>query len=405
MTHNRIAKAVAVVTTTLAIITAAASAAAAQGETTGSVFVDVNGNGVRDAGERGVAGVAVSNQDAVTTTDAAGRFHLPRGGAGIVFITVPDGYRSLGMFWRVAADSSRPFTFALAPAPRARQFTFVHASDTHIAPASADRTRRLGALVDSLAPAFLIVTGDLVRDALRVGEAEATSYYDLFVRETSAFHTPLWTVPGNHENFGIERDKSHVSATHPLYGRGMYHKYLGPDYYSFNYGGVHFVGLNTADIEDQWYYGHVDSLQLAWLERDLAVVPATTPVVSFDHIPFVSTVEGFNGYMDGGPAPSLITVRGKTVYRHTVSNAGDVLAVLRKRRHVLALGGHFHAAEKVVYEIEGVRTRFNLAAAIVAPTNSNGLHWPSGVTLYTVRDGVIDDGKFVPLGLPERVTP
>src|SRR5437764_1052938 len=129
----------------------------------------------------------------------------------------------------------------------------------------------------------------------------------------AAARTPLCTGPGNHENFGIERDRSHVSATHPLYGRGMYHKYLGPDYYSFNYGGVHFVGLNTADIEDQWYYGHVDSLQLAWLERDLALVPAAMPVVTFDHIPFVSTIEGLNGYMESPPAPSLITVRGKTV--------------------------------------------------------------------------------------------
>ena len=394
----------AVATATL-LLAAPEPRISAQGPTTGTVFIDANGNGIHDANERGVAGVAVSNQDAVTTTDASGRFHLPRGGAGIVFISVPDGYRSLGKFWRAVADSTVPLDFPLASTPRARQFRFVHASDTHIAPTSVDRTRRLGALVDSLAPAFLIVTGDLVRDALRVGEAEATSYYELFVRETSAFRTPLWPVPGNHENFGIERDKSHVSTTHPLYGRGMYHKYLGPDYYSFNYGGVHFVALNTADIEDQWYYGHVDSLQLAWLDRDLAVVPMSMPVVSFDHIPFVSTIEGFNGYMDGGPAPSLITVRGKPVYRHTVSNAGDVLAVLRKRHHVLALGGHFHAAEKVVYEIDGVRTRFNLAAAIVAPTNSNGLRWPSGVTLYTVRDGVIDEGTFIPLGIPDRITP
>ena len=404
MSRKPIARTLAVAIALCALI-ASATRAAAQRETTGTVFVDANGNGIHDPGERGVAGVAVSNQDAVTTTDASGRFHLPRGGAGIVFISVPDGYRSLGSFWRAVGDTAPQLAFALAPAPRAREFRFVHASDTHIAPASVDRTRRLGALVDSLAPAFLIVTGDLVRDALRVGDSEATSYYELFVRETSAFRTPLWTVPGNHENFGIERDKSHVSATHPLYGRGMYHKYLGPDYYSFNYGGVHFVGLNTADIEDQSYYGHVDSLQLAWLERDLAVVPATMPVVSFDHIPFVSTIEGFNGYMDGGLAPSPISVRGKTVYRHTVYNAGDVLAVLRKRRLVLALGGHFHAAEKVVYDIDGIRTRFNLAAAIVGPTNSNGLRWPSGVMLYTVRDGIIDDGTFIPLGMPDRVTP
>ena len=86
-------------------------------------------------------------------------------------------------------------------------------------------------------------------------------------------NNPVFAVPGNHENFGIERDTSHVSATHPLYGRRMYRHFLGPDYYSFTRGGVHFVGLNTVDIDDQHYYGHVDSLQLAWLARDLALVP------------------------------------------------------------------------------------------------------------------------------------
>ena len=387
-----------------ALLALALSAASAQ-QITGSVYVDANGNGKRDSDERGVPGVAVSNQDTVVTTDASGAFRIPRGVSNIVFVSVPDGYRPHGAFWRATSDSATSISFALTTTGRVREFSFVHASDTHISPVSADRTRRLGSLVDSLSPAFLIITGDLVRDALRVGEPEATSYYELFAHETSAFRTPVWTVPGNHENFGIERDKSHVSATNRLYGRGMYHKYFGPDYYSFNYGGIHFIGLNTADIEDQWYYGHVDSLQLAWLQRDLALVPQTMPVVTFDHIPFVSTIEGLNGYMDGPPAPSLITVRGKTVYRHTVSNAGDVLAVLRKRNHVLALGGHFHAAEKVVYEIEGQRTRFNLAAAIIGPTNSQGLRFPSGVTLYTVRDGVIDEGKFIPLGFAERVTP
>ena len=55
---------------------------------------------------------------------------------------------------------------------------------------------------------------------------------------------------------------------------------------------MHFVGLNTVDIDDQHYYGHVDSLQLAWLERDLALVPPAMPVVTFDHIPFFTTFEG-----------------------------------------------------------------------------------------------------------------
>jgi hypothetical protein len=383
----------------VALLAVAGGAGAQTTEVRGVVYADVNGNGIRDKGEAGLAGVAVSNQEFIVVTDAAGAFHIAAGRSGVVFVSVPDGYRSVGRFWRSAGESS--IAFALAPTPRVRDFTFVHTSDTHIAPAVAARTRRMLALVDSLAPSFLIITGDLVRDALRVSEKEATGYYDLFVRETSPFRTPLWTVPGNHENFGIERDTSHVSAANPLYGRAMYHHYFGPDYYSFTQGGVHFVGLNTVDIDDQSYYGHVDSTQLAWLARDLALVPKDMPVVTFDHIPFFSTWEGLGGYRGDPPAPSLITVNGKTAYRHTVSNAFDVLSVLRTRRHVLALGGHIHAVEHITYEMDGQRTRFNQTAAIVAPTTAGGFHFPSGITLYRVHDGTIDDGRFIPLGIPD----
>ncbi len=364
-------------------------------EITGTVFVDTNGNGARDAGEAGLANVAVSNQDVVTVTDVKGAFRLPSPGTGVVFVSTPDGYASVGNFWRSA--NAAAIDFPLVRLPRAAELTFVHASDTHIAPASVARTRRLRAVADSLHPNFLLVTGDLVRGALRVPEAEARGYYDLFMRERAAFKTPMFTVPGNHEMFGIERDTSHVSESHPLYGRKMYHHYLGPDYYSFTRGGVHFVGLNTVDIDDQRYYGHVDSLQLAWLERDLALIPATMPVVTFDHIPFFTTFDQMKGYDDRSVAPSLITVRGKTVYRHTVSNAGDALALLRKRRHVLALGGHMHATERIEYEVAGVKTRFNQNSATIGGPRSAGLEFVSGVTLYRAKNGVIDAGRFIPL--------
>jgi hypothetical protein len=239
-----------------------------------------------------------------------------------------------------------------------------------------------------------------VRDALRVPEAEARSYYDLFMEELGQFVTPAWTVPGNHEIFGIEQHRSGVAASHPLFGRKMYHHYLGPDYYSFTYGGVHFIGLNTIDNDGPSYYGHIDSLQLAWLERDLARIPATMPVVTFNHIPMVSSMEGFGGYTDQPPAPTLITVRGKTVFRHLVSNAADVLAVLRARPHVLALGAHVHAGEKIALEIGGVRTRFEQSPAVIGASRVGPLTFQSGFTLYTVRKGTIDGGQFVPLVTP-----
>jgi hypothetical protein len=381
--------------TRLAIL---AIATTAQAQTlTGVVFVDRNGNGVRDAREPGIAGVAVSDQETVVLTRADGTYSLPAGrGHGIVFVSIPSGYRSVGNFWRRATD---PQQFALAESrgQRAGSFTFIHSSDTHISEQSAPRTRRLRALTDSLRPDFLLITGDLVRDALRVGEVEARGYYDLFMREKGAFSLPVYTTPGNHENFGIETARSGVSPTHPLFAKAMYRSYLGPDYYSFNHGGVHFVALNTADVRGEDYYGHVDSLQLAWLERDLAQVPASTPVVTFNHIPFFSTSELMMGYHPEWPAPSLIRIGNKEVFRHTVSNADTALDVLARRRHVLALGGHVHMRELMQYEWLGAPRRFENAAAVVAPTQFGSRVFPSGITLYRVRAGVIDEGTFVRL--------
>ena len=50
---------------------------AAQPLATGVVFNDVNRNGVRDPGERGLRNVLVSNQIEVVKTDRDGRWELP----------------------------------------------------------------------------------------------------------------------------------------------------------------------------------------------------------------------------------------------------------------------------------------------------------------------------------------
>jgi hypothetical protein len=129
------------------------------------------------------------------------------------------------------------------------------------------------------------------------------------------------------------------------------------------------------------------------------MVPPAMPVVTFDHIPFFSSFEALGGYTADPPAPTLITVNGETTFRHTVSNAKAVLAVLRQRPYPLALGGHIHASEQIVYGVDGAETRFNQTAAIVGPNAGAGMRFTSGFTVYTVRDGVIDKGRFVPLGM------
>jgi hypothetical protein len=61
----------------------------------------------------------------------------------------------------------------------------------------------------------------------------------------------------------------------------------------------------------------------------------------------------------------------------------------------VALGGHFHTRESIRYQ-STVRTRFEQAAAVVGPTD-NVVPAISGITLYRVKNGVVDDGEFIPL--------
>jgi predicted MPP superfamily phosphohydrolase len=363
----------------------------------GTIFVDRNGNGVREPGEMGLPGVAVSDQVSVTASDNDGRFTIDAAGFGVVFVTQPNGYAVRGPFWR-RVEAGRELAFAMTPLRTLNTFTFVHASDTHISPESAPRVRRLKALVDSLRPAFLLISGDLVRDALRTPESEARGYYDLLQRELAAFTVPVYTVPGNHEIFGIERHRSLVSPTHSLYGRRFYRSVLGPDYYSFQYGGVHFMGLNTVDYEDLWYYGRVDSLQLAWMQRDVARLQTATPIVTFNHIPFVSAAQIIDGYDDESVAPTIIKLRGRPpTYRHTVQNMADVLNILGNRLEI-ALGGHMHRREFLRYETAIGTQRFAQTAAVVGPVRGEGrMGIRSGITLYRVTDRRVDDGTFIPL--------
>jgi len=58
----------------------------------GIVFEDINGNGVQDEGESGIAGVRVSNGDDVVQTQANGFYELKIDEEAIIFISKPRGY-------------------------------------------------------------------------------------------------------------------------------------------------------------------------------------------------------------------------------------------------------------------------------------------------------------------------
>jgi hypothetical protein len=373
-------------------------AAAQPPEARGVVYLDADGDGVRDPGERGIAGVAVSDQIAVTSTDADGSYLLPGGAGEFVFVSLPRGHRAVNGFWRRRATAAS-IDFGLQTTTDDDSFAFIHASDSHTDPQSAPRLTRVREIASARKAAFVLVTGDLARTVYQASEADARRDYQLYQREVGAFTMPVWSVPGNHDHFAIERATGEAAPHHPLRGRALVRSFLGPSYYSFNSGAIHFVALDTVSVAGTTYYGNVDPGQLVWLERDLALVPPETTVVTFNHIPFFSAGALLDGLIEAPASRSIVEINGRTVFRHVVTNAADVLRVLRTRRHVLALGGHVHLRERIAFEVDGVQTRFEQASAIVGPRpNANqSLTFRSGVTVYRVNGRGIDEGEFVPL--------
>jgi predicted MPP superfamily phosphohydrolase len=357
----------------------------------GYVFDDINQNGIKDNNEEGIKNVSVSNQVDVVVTGADGFYKTNTPGYGIIFISMPDGYTAKTFWQKINTTVNFPLTKTKAVS----SFSFLQASDTHISENSVERMDKLRAAVDSVKPDVILITGDLVKDALRVPEKEATGYYNLFQQEIQKIKQPVWLVPGNHEIFGIERHLSLVSSKHPLYGRNMYRSFFGPDYYSFNYGGVHFIALNSLDYEDLFYYGHIDSTQIEWLKKDVAMLSPSTPVVTFQHVPFYSGGLSISPYEADGLGRTLEKEKGVLQFRHTVSNAQEVLAILKNHNYPLALAGHYHYQQK--FSLQGVQTRFEQTAAVIGPSEEGVLKMPSGVTLYHVTNGVIDEGKFIGL--------
>jgi UDP-2,3-diacylglucosamine pyrophosphatase LpxH len=370
----------------------------AQQAVNGYVFIDKNNNGIKDANEPGIAGVSVSDQASVVKTNADGSYQINNvKGFGFVMISVPNGYKA-EIFWkRIADNKNAGIDFPLIKTNEVQEFSFIHASDTHVSPQSVDRMEKLRQVIQQTKPDLVLVTGDLVKDALRVTEKEATTFFELYKDEIKKITVPVWSAPGNHDNFGIERQLSLVSKQNPLYGKEMFHHYLGPNYYSFNYGGVHFIALDDVDFEDTWYFGHIDSTQFNWLKQDLANVQSSTPVITFAHIPFFSGGLSMTEFEPYGPARTIEVENGKQQFRHIVSNAHEVLALFKDHNYPLNLTGHYHFRQAFWYEGMGQKTRFEQTAAVVNDSEEGDIKLPSGVTLYTVKNGVISEGKFIKL--------
>ena len=216
-------------------------------------------------------------------------------------------------------------------------FSFAFLTDIHLQP---ERNAPAGFrqaidTVNMLDPDFVITGGDQIMDALGQKESRADSLYDMYAEMTELFNMPVYNTMGNHEVFGIYK-QSGVDRAHPLFGEKMFEERMGERYYAFDHKGWRFYILDSVDEREDHsgYYGHVDSLQIAWLKEDLANVDPSTPIVISVHIPFITIQTQLLSGSTAANAEGLV-----------ITNSKEVLSQFDEHNLKLVLQGHLHFLE------------------------------------------------------------
>ena len=264
----------------------------------GVVFHDTNGDGKRDVGDRPISDVKVSNGLDIVRTDAEGRYELPLGDEGQVFVIKPAGYRTrlgpnqLPLFYYLHRPQGSPMLrFAgvqpTGPLPQSIDFPLTEQAEPELFRVIlfGDTQPRNLLEVDYIAhdviadirknsASFGVTLGDIAFDDLNV--------FEPLSQVVGLIGIPWYNVFGNHD--------ANVDATSRRYLNETYERHFGPSYYSFDYGKVHFVVMDNIEYapspEGKYgFKGGFGSEQLEFLKRDLQLIPADQMVVMMMHVP------------------------------------------------------------------------------------------------------------------------
>ena len=195
----------------------------------------------------GAQGVAVTDGFSVVKTDAQGGYVLlPDPRAVFIYITRPAGFDVRG-HWYKPLDGK--VDFALKPAAdNEREYIFVHVTDTHVS----GNARSIAGLwrfvkeVNALTPKprFVVNSGDLLNLNKALTSSPAAGHRDFrnYVGIMNHLTMPHYNVAGDHTDSSYrlkEFPRGHLNCGKPLFW-----EYLGPHFFSFEYGQIHFVSVD-----------------------------------------------------------------------------------------------------------------------------------------------------------------
>lgn len=331
------------------LLTVATHAAAPTLAVGGMVYLDSNRNGVRDAGERGIGGVAVSDGSTIVRTDASGRYRLASEPGRTLFVIKPPqfafarGLNGLSVFWHnlpsgnegsnavsrlkygglaTSATAASPIDFALLSSTatdiKSPLDVLVFGDPQPKSLVDVDYYRRdivepiLAAATKGKPPAMLGLTlGDEVSDDL--------SLYPAINKITARMDVPWLHAAGNHDQ--------DVDAPNDAHATDTFRATFGPTTWAWEEPQAEFIVLDDVVFrpgEKPNYIGGIRDDQFQFLQAYLPMLPKDRLLVLAVHIPF------FNAAASNAPE----------TFRHV--DRERLFTLLKDFPHVLLLSAHTH---------------------------------------------------------------
>jgi len=314
---------------------------------------------------QGISNVTVSDGFEVTQTDADGVYYLKSGKKnGYVFISVPSNYEVSttgtipNFFQHLSADSitvdQRDFELT---AVNNSNHVMILMADMHLANKNEDQLQfKKGFYADAKALALNFQNSGTQVYGLTLGDMSWDGYwyvadcYSLpqYLTTISWIGFPIFNNMGNHDNDPRKIPDFNAEST--------FKSVVGPSYYSFNLGKIHYVvlddveylnvGATSTSNGNRTYNNVVIANQMSWLKKDLAkVTDKTTPVVVAFHCPLYTASVNSSGYQ---------------VNSVSLDNAAEVVSALSAFSNIKFVSGHTHINRNV--EISSKMYEHNVAA-------------------------------------------
>ena len=296
---------------------------------------------------KGVPGVVVSDGYEVTVTDENGIYYLPSlKKIGFIFISIPGNFEVINegkapqFFKRLSNNTStvEQKDFSLIKTNN-ENHVVIPLADWHLANRNNDLDQFTGKVLPDINAAIDQYSADGTKVyALTLGDMTWDTYWynnDFGLNEylpyMNMLNSPVFNVMGNHDNDPYYSEDWEAE--------NKYREVIGPTYYSFNLGKVHYVVLDTVEyinsggtvgtVGDRNYNTVITSDQIAWLKKDLAAITdKSTPIIVAMHTPLYKR-------------PSL-DANGNQVNSYALDNGGTLVDSLKDFSTVHVLSGHTH---------------------------------------------------------------